>query len=419
MLSEDVKVAPAALPTRQPLQLGPIRLHTPVILAPMAGVTDVPFRRLCREFAEAGLPAAERAQLDAATPGVDGPAGLYVCEMITARALVEGNEKTRHMVTPDPAERVRSMQLYGTDPTTMEQAASIIAREDLADHVDLNFGCPVPKVTKQGGGAALPWKRDLFADIIAAVVRGVATGRREIPVTVKMRMGIDDDHLTYRDAGQIAQSHGAQAVGLHGRTQAQYYSGSANWSAIADLKERLSIPVFGNGDIFSATDALEMIEQTGCDAVVVGRGVQGRPWLFEDLVAAMWSGSAGAPTAPNLGRVREVILRHTDLMLTVARDEGDALRKMRKHLGWYLRGFGLGGELRLALARVSTRDELVSLLADLDADMPYPAAALGKRGRSGTPRKPHLPYGWLDSTTLDAAGRSQVAAGEGEEADGG
>lgn len=417
MLNEASTAASTGTP--RAIQLGPIVVHTPVILAPMAGVTDVPFRRLCRDFGERGLPSQQQQQLPHFQPGKDAPAGLYVCEMITARALVEGNQKTRQMVMPDPTDRVRSVQLYGTDPRTMEQAAAIIAGDDLADHVDLNFGCPVPKVTKQGGGAALPWKRDLFADIVAAVVRGVAGGTREIPVTVKMRTGIDDAHLTYRDAGAIAQDCGARAVALHGRTQAQYYSGQAQWDTIAQLKEQLQIPVFGNGDIFSAADALEMMNQTGCDAVVVGRGVQGRPWLFADLVAALWDGCAPAPTAPNLGQVREVIMRHTDLMIDNSRSEEEALRKMRKHLGWYLRGFGLGGQLRLALARVSSRAELVALLSDLDPSLAYPRAALGKRGRSGCARKPHLPQGWLDSTTLDAAGRHQVAAAECEDADGG
>ncbi|MDO5720973.1 MAG: tRNA dihydrouridine synthase DusB [Actinomycetaceae bacterium] len=399
--------------------MGPLRLHTPVILAPMAGVTDVPFRRLCRLFGEDGLPPAQKRVLDHAVAGVDAPAGLYVCEMITARALVEGNEKTRHMVTPDPAERVRSMQLYGTDPDTMERAARIVAQEDLADHVDLNFGCPVPKVTKQGGGAALPWKRDLFADIVSAVVRGVAGGGRPIPVTVKMRLGIDAEHLTYVDAGRIAQRVGAAAVALHGRTQAQYYSGKADWEPIKRLKDDLSVPVFGNGDIFAAADALSMVEQTGCDAVVVGRGVQGRPWLFKQLVEAFWTGSASGFSEPTLGEVAAVILEHTDLMIANSRGEEDALRKMRKHLGWYLRGFGLGGHMRLALARVSSRAQLVELLDSLDASAPYPPAALGKRGRAGSMRKPHLPYGWLDSTTLDAGERSRVAAAESDDIDGG
>ena len=280
--------------------MGPLRLWTPVVLAPMAGVTDVPFRRLCRIMGESGLPdhlrptgipswaaePGERATASSpqpprdgageprhvAIPRVDAPAGLYVTEMVTSRALVEENERTLEMVRPDPAERVRSLQLYGVDPAVMARAATMLVERDLTDHIDLNFGCPVPKVTKKGGGAALPWKRDLFADLVAAVVRacneaGERAGR-EIPVTVKIRIGIDAEHETATDAALAAQKLGAAALTLHARTQNQHYAGCAHWDEIARLKELLDIPVFGNGDVFEAADALAMLECTGCDGIL-------------------------------------------------------------------------------------------------------------------------------------------------------
>lgn len=399
------------------LQIGPINLWAPVVLAPMAGVTDVPFRRLSREYGEAGLPAAYRQKLPHARRGIDAPAGLYVCEMITARALIEGNQKTRHMIAPDPLDRVRSVQLYGVDPLTMGQATDIIVRDDLADHIDLNFGCPVPKVTRKGGGAALPWKLDLFEDIVEAVVRSANRSDKPIPVTIKMRIGIDEHHQTYLDAGRIAEDHGVTAVALHGRTQAQYYSGHADWEAIATLKAALDVPVMGNGDIFNAADARTMMDQTGCDAVVIGRGAQGRPWLFTDLVATLL-GEETTVSTPTLGQVCDVIRAHAELMVANARSEFDGLRNMRKHVGWYLRGFRVGGPLRQQLSKVSSMDELDRLLGELDGDEAYPASAQGKRGRAGGARKPHLPEGWLQSRTLDSQGRLAVAAGE-SYADGG
>ncbi len=256
---------PTALaPTLPPLQLGRHTIATPVVLAPMAGITNRAFRRLCREF---------------------GGDCLYVSEMITSRALVERNAETMRLIEHDADEQPRSVQLYSVDPVTARAAARILVQEDRADHIDLNFGCPVPKVTRKGGGSALPWKRDLFRSIVAAVVQEGA--RRDVPVTVKMRIGIDEDHQTYLDAGRIAAAEGVAAVALHGRTASQHYSGQADWSAIARLKEALpDIPVLGNGDIWSADDALWMVAETGCDGVVVGRGCLGRPWLFADLSAA-------------------------------------------------------------------------------------------------------------------------------------
>lgn len=413
MASESLAHGPVS-----PLEIGPLRIWSPVVLAPMAGVTDAPFRRLCRELGEKGLPSLLR-------PGdpdcrvepvasVDALAGLYVMEMVTSRALVEGNARTLDMVRPDPAERVRSVQLYGVDPLTMARATSILIDRGLADHIDLNFGCPVPKVTRKGGGAALPWKKDLFDDLIHAVVSaadhaGRAVGR-EVPVTIKMRIGIDDDHITYLDAARTAQRRGVAAIALHARTQTQHYSGTARWEAIARLKEEATVPVLGNGDVFSGTDGAAMMDQTGCDAVVVGRGCQGRPWLFTDLVSTLMGGPDFVD--PPLRDIVAIIEKHAKWVVADQGDEGRAMREMRKHIGWYLRGFAVGGPTRHALSMVSSLAELSDMLAGLDLDQPYPKAATGKRGRAGGEKTPHLPDGWLDSDVLTDAERDLLHLAE-------
>ncbi|WP_067070678.1 tRNA dihydrouridine synthase DusB [Carbonactinospora thermoautotrophica] len=358
----------------RPLRVGPYQVWPPVVLAPMAGITNAPFRVLCREYG----------------------AGLYVSEMITSRALVERDEKTLSLIRFAPGEHPRSLQLYGVDPATVADAVKIVVGEGLADHVDLNFGCPVPKVTRRGGGAALPYKRNLLRDILRAAVRAAG----DVPVTVKMRKGIDEDHLTYLDAGRIAQDEGVAAVALHGRTAAQMYDGRADWSAIARLKEALDIPVLGNGDIWQASDAIRMMRQTGCDGVVVGRGCLGRPWLFRDLAFA-FAGRAET-TAPRLGEVAATMRRHAEL-LAAWMGEVRAMRDFRKHVSWYLKGFVVGNDLRARMGMVSTLAELDALLGELDPDQPWPAAvAVQPRGRQTGSRRVHLPAGWLDSPEVEA-----------------
>jgi nifR3 family TIM-barrel protein len=340
-----------------------------VVLAPMAGITNAGFRRLCREQG----------------------AGFYVCEMITSRGLVERNPLTFRMIAMDPDEQPRSMQLYGVDPATIGAAVRMIAERDLADHVDLNFGCPVPKVTRRGGGAALPYKRRLFE----AIVRAAVDNAGRIPVTVKMRIGIDDERRTYLDAGRRAADAGVAAVALHARTAAQRYSGTADWSAIARLRDSLpaELPVLGNGDIFSAADAVAMVARTGCDGVVVGRGCLGRPWLFGDLEAA-FAGRA-LPAPPSLGEVAAMMRRHAVLLQGhMGVDKG--IRDMRKHIAWYLKGFPVGPDVRRRLGLVSSIDELDGLLAQLDHDQPFPSDADGPRGRQGSPGRVVLPEHWLD-----------------------
>ena len=359
----------ASTTTVRPLLIGPYACDAPVVLAPMAGITNPGFRRLCREQG----------------------AGFYVCEMITSRGLVERNPLTFRMIAFDPDEQPRSMQLYGVDPATVGAAVAMVAERDLADHVDLNFGCPVPKVTRRGGGAALPYKRRLFDRIVRAAVANAGP----IPVTVKMRIGIDEEHRTYLDAGRRAADAGVAAVALHARTAAQRYSGTADWSAIARLRDALpaELPVLGNGDIFSAADAVAMVAQTGCDGVVVGRGCLGRPWLFGDLEAAF----AGRPLhpGPTLVQVSATMRRHAELLgRHMGADKG--IRDMRKHIAWYLKGFPVGPELRRRLGLVGSLDELDELLAQLDPDQPFPPDADGPRGRQGSAGRVVLPEHWLD-----------------------
>jgi nifR3 family TIM-barrel protein len=356
-----------------PLTLGSLTVPTPVVLAPMAGITNAAYRRLC---AEQG-------------------AGLYVCEMITSRGLVERDSTTLKMLVFDELETTRSVQLYGTDPAYVGKATEILCAEYGVHHVDLNFGCPVPKVTRKGGGGALPWKRGLLAEILRSAV--AAATPYDVPVTIKTRKGLDEAHLTYLDAGRIAQEAGCAAIALHGRTVTQSYSGQADWEAIARLVEHVDIPVLGNGDVWEAGDALRMVEQTGAAGVVVGRGCLGRPWLFRDLAAAF----SGTPSTalPSLGEVRVMMRRHAEL-LSEHMGEERGCKEFRKHVSWYLKGFRAGGELRHSLALVDSLAALDVLLAQLDPDEPFPVAELGTpRGRQGSPRERVIvPEGWLDDT---------------------
>jgi nifR3 family TIM-barrel protein len=350
----------------------------PVVLAPMAGITNTAFRQLCRESMSAAL-------------APDRAGGLFVSEMITTRALVERNAKTMRMVRFEPDEVPRSIQLYGVDPAVVTAAVRMIVADDLADHVDLNFGCPVPKVTRRGGGSALPWRTVLFSDIVRGAVRA-ADGA--IPVTVKMRVGIDAEHHTFREAGLRAQDAGVAMVALHARTAADFYGGTADWDAIAELVELLDVPVLGNGDIWEADDALRMAAHTGCAGVVVGRGCLGRPWLFADLAAAYDGRTERA--LPGLRQVATTMRRHAELLARYLGEQRGVV-DFRKHVAWYLKGFSVGSDTRVAMANASSLAELDDLLATL-ADEPFPAHVLGHpRGRTTGTRAVALPQGWLAS----------------------
>jgi nifR3 family TIM-barrel protein len=381
------------------LRIGPHLLPTPVVLAPMAGITNQAYRRLCREQMAAG-----------------GGRGVFVSEMVTSRALLERGDESMRLIQHDPDESPRSVQLYGVDPGTVGAAVRMLLDEGRADHVDLNFGCPVPKVTRRGGGSALPWKTGLFTAIVAQAVR--AAEPHGVPVTVKMRKGVDDDHLTYLDAGRIAEGEGVAAVALHARTAAGYYSGAADWAAIARLKEVVTtVPVLGNGDVWSADDALRMMALTGCDGVVVGRGCLGRPWLFADLAAAF--GGRAVRVTPALGQVLVTMRRHIELLtahyLTLYPQDGElrACRDIRKHIAWYLKGYVVGHEVRARLGLVESLAGFDGIVAGLDAAQPYPGdPAEGPRGRTGSARTVHLPDGWLAHRDLDDAGAAGVLAAE-------
>ncbi len=364
---------------------GQVVAHAPVVLAPMAGVTNAAFRQLC---AEQG-------------------AGLYVCEMITSRGLVYGDHKTAEMLRFADIERTRSVQLYGVDPGMIGEATEILCERFGVNHVDLNFGCPVPKVTRKGGGGVLPWKCDRFREVVRAAVD--AGDRYGVPVTVKTRIGIDEDHTTYLDSARLAADAGAAAVCLHARTVAEAYAGHSHWDAIARLVDAVDIPVLGNGDVWEGPDAVRMIHETGCAGVEVGRGCLGRPWLFRDLADAL-AGRA-TRTLPTLGEVAAMIRRHAELLVHYEGPHG--LIDMRKHMAWYLKGYPVGGPTRHDLGTISSFDELDALLATLDPEAPFPLKELGRpRGRQGSPRrKVVMPMGWLEGRTLDDADLSEAELG--------
>jgi nifR3 family TIM-barrel protein len=373
-------VQPAKCGEFKTLRLGTMDVWPPVVLAPMAGVTNYPFRAVCRRFG----------------------AGLYVSEMINARPLVDRRDKTLKLADFGPEESPRSMQLYGTDPYYIGEAVKRLVGEGKVDHLDMNFGCPVPKVTRKGGGAAIPLKPNLLRNI----VRSAVSNARHIPVTIKFRIGVDDGYTTFLTAGRVAEEEGCVAVGLHARTAAQLYHGHANWDAIAELKQSVRIPVLGNGDIWEAEDALRMMRKTHCDGVIVGRGCLGRPWLFRDL-ADVFSGREPMDP-PNLGEILQLMFDHAG-MLAGWFGERLAMRSFRKHASWYTKGFRIPSETRVQLMRVETVTELIETFKDVDRSQPFPPAAMRMtRGKAtGVQKRVALPPGYLtnlnDATPPDAA----------------
>ena len=366
-LNRDV---PLAQPGEfKPVPIGNMQVWPPVVLAPMAGVTNYPFRTVCREFG----------------------AGLYVSEMINARPLVDGGGKTLRLADFGPEESPRSLQLYGTDPYYISEAVKRLVGEGRIDHLDMNFGCPVPKVTRRGGGAAIPLKPNLLRGIIRAAV----TNAGSIPVTIKFRTGVNDNLMTYLTAGRVGEEEGCAAVGLHARTAAQLYHGYADWDAISKLKESVKIPVLGNGDIWEAEDALRMMRQTGCDGVIVGRGCLGRPWLFRDL-ADVFAGKAPS-NPPDFGTVLEIMFRHAEMMAGWF-GERLGIVSFRRHASWYTKGFRMTSELRARLVRVESLEDLKRLFAAAERDQPFPPSAMRViRGKtSGMQKKVSLPIGYLN-----------------------
>jgi nifR3 family TIM-barrel protein len=362
-------VSPAQPGEFAPLSIGPLRLWPPVVLAPMAGVTNYPFRKLCRSFG----------------------AALFVSEMISARALAEQNAKTLKLADFGPDESPRSLQLYGVDPQYVGEAVKRLVGEGKVDHIDMNFGCPVPKVTSRGGGAAIPARPRLLARIVHAAVSNAG----EVPVTLKFRMGLTDDLRTDLDAGLVAEAEGCRAVGLHARTAAQLYDGEARWGAIAELKQRLKIPVLGNGDIWEAGDALRMMRQTGCDGVIVGRGCLGRPWLFRELSDVF----EGKPprTPPNMGEVVHVMQQHARGSAQWFGEE-PALIAFRRHAAWYMKGFHGSGRLRQRLMSIKSLVDLASVVNEVDGTEPFPTVALRvPRGKKSGTQVVRLPEGFLDN----------------------
>jgi len=372
----------------QSVRIGPIEVSPPVVLAPMAGVTNYPFRALCSRFG----------------------AGLYISEMITARPLVEGREKTLKLADFGPDERPRSLQIYGVDPQFVGEAVRRLVGEGRVDHLDLNFGCPVRKVTRKGGGAAIPAKPRLLETIVCAAVAAAA----KIPVTIKFRMGIDEDHLNFLESGRIAEDQGCAGVTLHARTAAQLYDGHARWPAIGELKQALtSIPVFGNGDIWVADDAIRMVRETGCDGVAVGRGCLGRPWLFRDLADAFMGREQQAP--PTFGEVADLMVEHAQMLVDWF-GERQAMLSFRKHCGWYTRGFRSSARLRERLMRIQHFQELQEALADIDRGEPFPEHGhLVRRGKRSGTQKVVLPKGFWDDpddpTPPDAGAEHPISGG--------
>jgi nifR3 family TIM-barrel protein len=372
----------------KPLKIGNIELASPIVLAPMAGVTNAPFRTLCREFAS-GL--------------------MYVNEMVMATALVHGSAKTERMVTFAPGESPRSLQLYGSDPVMLARAVTKLCENDIVDHIDMNFGCPVAKVTRKGGGAAVPAKPNLLRAIMKAAVK--AAEPYGVPVTAKFRIGVDEDLITYLNTGRIAEEEGIASIALHARTAEQHYSGTARWEAIAALKASVSsIPVLGNGDIWTAADAVRMVNETGCDGVVIGRGCLGRPWLFEDLADAFNGREVKAPRT--LGFVVDVMKRHLRTLVDHFGDDSSGtsrgVRDFRKHVSWYLTGYPVGGEVRHRLATADSIEAFDAILDEMlernGADMTVVEGGESlRRGKTSGPIKVSLPEGFrgcLDDMTV-------------------
>ncbi len=318
----------------KPLRIGSVTLPNNLILAPMAGVTDLPFRLLCKEQG----------------------AGLLCMEMVSAKAILYKNKNTEELLTIDPRERPVSLQLFGADPSVMAQIAHQIEERPF-DILDINMGCPVPKVVNNGEGSALMKDPVLAGKIIEQVAKAISK-----PVTVKIRKGFDEEHINAPELAHIAEECGAAAVAVHGRTREQYYSGKADWDIIRQVKERVSIPVIGNGDLQSAEDVIAMQEQTGCDGFMIARGAQGNPWIFHQILHYFETGAH--EKKPSAEEMRQMILRHAGMMIAY-KGEYIGMREIRKHAAWYTTGYPNSARFRGKINEVETYDELEKLLEQM------------------------------------------------------
>lgn len=311
------------------LTIGNVTLDNNIILAPMAGVTDLPFRLLCRRM------------------GV----GLVCMEMVSAKAIYYNNKNTENLMEIHPGEMPASLQLFGSDPDIISEMAKRIEEKPFA-LLDINMGCPVPKVVNNGEGSALMKNPKLVEEILTKLVKAIHK-----PVTVKIRKGFDDAHVNAVEIARIAESCGVAAVAVHGRTREQYYSGQADWDIIADVKAAVSIPVIGNGDVDSPQKAMQLVKQTGCDGVMIGRAAQGNPWIFRDTVTYLDTGVL--PESPTNEQKKEIILEHAALQLQY-KGEYTAVREMRKHLAWYTFGMPHSAKFRQMINSMESMEELIA-----------------------------------------------------------
>lgn len=314
-----------------PLQIGKVTLENNLILAPMAGVTDLPFRLLCKEKG----------------------AGLLCMEMVSAKAILYKNKNTQGLLEIDPRENPVSLQLFGSDPDIISKIAHEIEERPF-DILDLNMGCPVPKIVNNGEGSALMKNPRLAGEIIEKTVKAIKK-----PVTVKIRKGFDEEHVNAVEMAKVAEASGAAAIAVHGRTREQYYAGKADWDIIRQVKEAVSIPVIGNGDLLTADDVIAMKEQTGCDGFMIGRGAQGNPWIFEQILHYFKTGEKLAK--PSVEEVTDMILRHAKMMLEF-KGEYTGIREIRKHAAWYTAGYPNSAKLRVAINAIESYEELEKLL---------------------------------------------------------
>lgn len=313
------------------MKIGNVELENNVFLAPMAGVTDLPFRLLCKEMG----------------------CGLVYSEMVSAKGILYDNKNTTELLTVEPRERPTAIQLFGSDPKILGEMGKKIEAYPI-DIIDVNMGCPAPKIVKNGEGSAITKNPQLVGEIVRALVEG-----QKKPVTIKFRKGFDDDHINAPEIARIAEANGAAAVAVHGRTREQYYSGKADWDIIRQVKAAVSIPVIGNGDVFSPEDGQNLLEYTGCDAIMIGRGAQGNPWIFKRIIHYLQTGEL-LPEPSAEERV-EKALRHGE-MLIAFKGEYIGVREMRKHMGWYMKGLHGAAEVRGKLNYAETMGEMESLL---------------------------------------------------------